>query len=181
MSIIKDLLMLLNREFPTSALIKRGLKVGKNFYRHQGCFIDPSHCFLITIGDDVTMSVHVTILAHDASTKKYLGYTKIGQVRIGNNVFIGANVTILPGVTIGDNAVIGAGSVVTKDIPAGTVAAGSPASVLMSAEDFAQKNAAIMNGCGNVFDRTYRYGKTLPSEKMQQMICATEQGIAFIE
>ena len=181
MSIIKDLLMLINREFPTKTLVKRGLKVGKNFCRHQGCFLDPSHCFLITIGDDVTMSVHVTVLAHDASTKKYLGYTKIGQVRIGNNVFIGANVTILPGVTIGDNAVIGAGSVVTKDIPADTVAAGCPACVLMSAEDFVKKNEAIMNGCGNVFDRTYRYGKALPSGKIQQMVDATEHGIAFIE
>lgn len=49
---------------------------------------------------------------------------------IGNNVWIGANVTILPNVTIGDNCVIGAGSVVTKDIPANTVAAGNPCRVL---------------------------------------------------
>ena len=89
--------MLLNREFPTKNLVKRGLKVGKNFCRHQGCFIDPSHCFLITIGD---------------------------------NVWIGGNTVVVPGVTIGSNVVIGAGSVVTKDIPDNVVAAGNPCRVI---------------------------------------------------
>jgi acetyltransferase-like isoleucine patch superfamily enzyme len=51
-------------------------------------------------------------------------------ITIGNKVWIGGNVTILPGVTIGDEAVIGAGSVVTKDIPAGVVAVGNPCKVL---------------------------------------------------
>ena len=51
-------------------------------------------------------------------------------VHIGENVWIGANVTVLPGVTIGDNAVIGANSLVTKDIPANTVAYGSPCKVI---------------------------------------------------
>ena len=106
MSVFRNIIMLLNREIPTEVLIKRGMKVGKDFNRQQGCFLDPTHCFLITIGDDVTMSIRVTVMAHDASTKKNLGYTKIGQVHIGNHVFIGANTTILPGVTIGDYAVI---------------------------------------------------------------------------
>lgn len=118
MSVFRNIIMLLNREIPTEVLIKRGMKVGKDFNRQQGCFLDPTHCFLITIGDDVTMSIRVTVMAHDASTKKNLGYTKIGQVHIGNHVFIGANTTILPGVTIGDYAVIGAGSIVTHDVPA---------------------------------------------------------------
>ena len=51
-------------------------------------------------------------------------------VHIGNNVWIGANSVILPGVTIGDNSVIGAGSVVTKDIPANVVAVGNPCKVM---------------------------------------------------
>ena len=80
MSFFRKAIMLLNREIPTETLIKRGMRVGKDFNRQQGCFIDPTHCFLITIGDDVTMSIHVTVMAHDASTKKMLGYTKIGQV-----------------------------------------------------------------------------------------------------
>ena len=79
--------------------------------------IDDSHAWLIEIGDNVTLAPRVHILAHDASTKLYLGYTKIGRVRIGNDVFIGHVTIILPGVTIGDNVVIGAGSVVKSDIP----------------------------------------------------------------
>lgn len=45
MAILKRILLLLNREVPTEALIERGMKVGENFNRQQGCFIDPSHCF----------------------------------------------------------------------------------------------------------------------------------------
>lgn len=52
------------------------------------------------------------------------------EIRVGNNVWFGAGVTVLPGVTIGDNTVIGAGSIVNKDIPANVVAAGNPCRVL---------------------------------------------------
>ena len=58
------------------------------------------------------------------------GYEYGIPVKIGNNVWIGGNSVITPGVTIGDNVVIGAGSVVTRDIPAGVVAAGTPCRVL---------------------------------------------------
>ena len=51
-------------------------------------------------------------------------------ITVGNNVWIGANVTVLPGVSIGDDAVIGAGSVVTKNIPSGVLAAGNPCRVI---------------------------------------------------
>ena len=69
-------------------LKKDGLIVGKNFNAMQGVIIDPGHCWLIEIGDNVTLAPNVHILAHDASMKKSLGYAKIGQVIIGNNVFI---------------------------------------------------------------------------------------------
>ncbi len=59
-----------------------------------------------------------------------LAYQKNLPVVIGNNVWLGAGVIILPGVTIGDNTIIGAGSVVTKDIPAGVVAVGNPCKVM---------------------------------------------------
>ena len=58
------------------------------------------------------------------------GYQYNKEVHIGNNVWIGANTVVVPGVTIGDNSVIGAGSVVTRDIPANVVAVGSPCRVL---------------------------------------------------
>lgn len=53
MSVVKDLLMLINREIPTGVLMKRGPKVGRGFNRQQGCYIDPTHCYLIETGDDV--------------------------------------------------------------------------------------------------------------------------------
>lgn len=105
--------------------IENGLKIGKNHNIQDQVILDWSHCWLIEIGDNVTIAPRVYILCHDASTKNTLGYTKIGRVRIGNNVFIGANTTILPGVTIGDNVIIGANGVVTKDIPENSVAIGN--------------------------------------------------------
>lgn len=80
------------------------MKVGDNPNFQDGIIFDPSHCWLITIGNNVTIAPRVYILCHDASTKLSLGYTKIGKVIIGNNVFIGANTTVLPSVTIGNGA-----------------------------------------------------------------------------
>lgn len=179
MSLIRRILMLLNREVPTKTLVRHGMKVGKNFNRQQGCFLDPTHCFLITIGNDVTMSIRVTVLAHDASTKKALDYTKIGQVKIGNHVFVGANVTILPNVTIGDYAVIGAGSVVTHDIPANTVAYGVPARAVCQADEYVARVRVKMNE-NNTFGEEYRMGSELDAEKKAEIISATDGKIAFI-
>lgn len=179
MSVFRNIIMLLNREIPTEVLIKRGMKVGKDFNRQQGCFLDPTHCFLITIGDDVTMSIRVTVMAHDASTKKNLGYTKIGQVHIGNHVFIGANTTILPGVTIGDYAVIGAGSIVTHDVPAKTVVAGIPAKEICSVDEYAARFQSQMNEA-NTFGDEYRMGYGLDESKKKAIFAATDGKIAFI-
>lgn len=122
-----------------SALKKAGLVVGKNFHMQNEVLIDKHHCWHITIGDDVTLAPRVYILAHDASTKRYLDYTKIGKVTIGNRVFIGAASVILPGVTIGDDVVVGVGSVVSRDIPGGVVAAGNPAREIVSTEEWISK------------------------------------------
>ena len=125
-------------------LIERGLKVGSNFNMQGGCIIDSSHCWHITIGDNVTLAPRVHILAHDASTKKFFNYVKIGKVRIGNNVFIGAGTIILPGVYIGDNVIVGAGSVVTHDIPEDSLAAGNPARVIGTCSGFIEKRKSEM-------------------------------------
>lgn len=67
---IRDLLL---REQSLDRLIEQGLIIGKNFQRQGGCIIDPSHCFLIEIGNQVTLAPRVHLLAHDASTKILLG------------------------------------------------------------------------------------------------------------
>ncbi|WP_166379643.1 sugar O-acetyltransferase [Pseudoalteromonas sp. Z9A4] len=84
----------------------------------------------ITIGDDCLIGPNVQLLAVSHATNPAERLNKenfAAQISIGNNVWIGAGVIVLAGVTIGDNAVVGAGSMVTKDVAANTVVAGSPA------------------------------------------------------
>ena len=125
-------------------LIKRGLKIGKNFKRMGGVIIDPSHCYHITIGDNVILAPRVHILAHDSSFGLYTGKTRAANVMIGNDVFVGAGSIILPGVHIGSRVIIGAGSIVTKDIPANSVAAGNPARVICNIDAYLEKEKAKM-------------------------------------
>jgi maltose O-acetyltransferase len=117
-------------------LQSRGLVLGHNVSFQEGVFIDPSHCFLISIGDDCVLAPNVRLIAHDASTKMVAGATRLGRIRIGNRCFLGDSVIVLPGVSIGDHCIVGAGSVVSRDIPAGSVAAGNPAKVLKSTRDY---------------------------------------------
>lgn len=144
MNIIKEFLYRLRGEYTTEKLISMGMKVGRNFSRLNGVILDPSHCWLIEIGDNVTIAPRVHILCHDASTKQFLNYTKIGRVTIGDNVFIGAESVVLPGVTIGSNVIIGANSTVTHDIPDNSVAVGSPARVICTLEDYLEKERKRM-------------------------------------
>lgn len=122
---IKKILRRIRGEVPLSKLINSGMKVGSNFWYGDGCSFDISHCWLIKIGNNVTFSSRVHLLAHDASIKKSVGYVKIGLINIGDNVFIGAGATIMPNVSIGNNAIVGASSVVTKSIPDGEVWGGT--------------------------------------------------------
>lgn len=108
------------------------------------------------------------ILAHDASTKKHLGYTKIGKVKIGNNVFIGAGTIILPNVSVGDNSIIDAGSVVTKDIPANTVSAGNPARVLSTLDAFLTRHIDSMNR-SPIFGKEYTLGLCANENMIKEM------------
>lgn len=135
MKILRKALSRLRGEQNIDKLIRRGLTIGRGC-RLGNCSIDPSHCFHITIGDNVVFGPQVRILAHDASTGVFLGYTRVANVNIGSNVFIGAHSIVLPGVSIGDNVVIGAGSIVSKDIPSNSVAVGTPAKVIKTIEEF---------------------------------------------
>jgi maltose O-acetyltransferase len=132
------------RRDPVSWLVKQGLVVGHNFAMLEDVSIDPCHTWHIVIGNDVTLAPRVQILAHDASTKRHFGRTRIGKVSIGDRVFVGASSIILPGVTIGSDVIIGAGSVVTGDIPDGVVVAGNPARVLCPLTEFLKRRSAEM-------------------------------------
>jgi maltose O-acetyltransferase len=116
----------------------KGVKVGRGTYIYRTCTISTSVCDDITIGSGCVLT-GCAILAHDASLKRHIGRVIASPVVIGNNCFIGFNSTILKGVKIGDNSIIGAGAVVTKDVPANSVAAGNPARVICSVEKLAAK------------------------------------------
>ena len=173
---------LIKGEQDLDKLIQRGLAVGTGFIRMEGVIIDPSHCWHISIGDHVVLAPRVHILAHDASTKVFLGYTRVANTRIGNNVFIGAGSIILPGVTLGDNVIIGAGSVVSKDIPNDTVAAGNPARVVKSLCDFLEENKRKMSP-DNVFGNQYtlRNGAFGEIEKKILLEACITNGDIYVE
>lgn len=169
LDILKRIVFRLRGEVPTSTLVGRGMRVGRNFRRMAGVILDDSHCWLIEIGDDVTLAPRVHVLCHDASTKRFLNYTKIGRVTIGDNVFIGAGTVVLPGVTIGSDVVIGANSTVTHDIPGGSVVAGSPARRLCSLSEYLAKEKNRM-GVSPCYDESYtmRSRALSPAKKEQQ-------------
>ncbi len=164
---------------PVGVRVERGLVVGKNFSMLDGVIIDYAHTWHITIGDDVTLAPRVHILAHDASTKRYLGYTRIAKVRIGNRVFIGAGSIILPGVTIGDDVVVGAGSVVTRDVPAGHVAAGNPARVLCTIDEFLSRRRREMES-SPLFGEEYTVDSGVTAAMKQEMNRRMSDGVGYI-
>jgi len=118
-----------------------GVKIG------SGCRIYTfrlgSEPFLIEIGNRVTITSGVRILTHDGSTwlfRDEMGRRyKYQKVIIGNNVFVGVNSIIMPGVIIEDKVIVGAGSVVTKSIPSGSIVAGNPAKIIGKYDDFEKK------------------------------------------
>lgn len=119
-----------------------GCKVGKNVHIGHQVRIDFGNADRITIEDDVLIANGVTLLCHMRDMKSYrVGMkamdlpAKYGDIHLGKGCYIGLNVTILPGVHIGEGAVIGSCALVTKDVPAWTVAAGVPARVVRKIED----------------------------------------------
>lgn len=143
-------------EFFEKYFIRSGWKKAR-FYKKFGyfhsigenCYI-PIHIsrretYLTAIGNNVWLTNGTKILNHDASVKVVRialntpWLDKVDKIEIGNNVFVGNDTIILPGVSIGDNCIIGAGSVVSKDVPSNSVCAGNPIRKICSIEEYADK------------------------------------------
>lgn len=113
----------------------------------------PAEPYLVKIHNNVRVAANVTFCTHDiidglfqncvqyASEREKYRFT-MGTIEVFDNVMIGANSTIMYNIKIGPNAIIGAGSVVTKDVPEGTIVAGNPARVIGSFDDLARRRAA---------------------------------------
>ena len=118
---------------------KMGCHVGKNTFFGDYVRMDTSYADMIYIGDYTHITSGCRLLCHQRDLTGYcvgdnaadLGY-RTGEIHIGKGVMVGMETIIMPGVTIGDGAIIGAGSIVTKDIPAWTIATGRPAKVIKS-------------------------------------------------
>ena len=107
----------------------KNIKLGKNVFINSGCHFQDNGGIEIGDGTMIGPRAVIVTLNHDLNPQTRLTATP-KPVKIGKNVWIGANCTILPGVSIGDNSVIGAGSVVVKSIASNVVAVGNPARVV---------------------------------------------------
>jgi acetyltransferase-like isoleucine patch superfamily enzyme len=125
---------------------KAGAKIGKGTVIPRLSMLG-TEPFLVEIGENTRFTGNATrILTHDGAVPrlKYMGvleqfYDYMGKIKIGSNCFFGNDIIILKHVTIGDNCIVGAGSVVTKSIPANSVAAGVPAKVICTVEEYAER------------------------------------------
>lgn len=127
-------------------LRKQGCKIGKDCFAMypKNLYIDYTRPSLIDIGDHVFLHKNFTIRTHDYASWVFANLyddfiPSHGRVKIGNNIWFGENCTVLKGVTIGDNCIIGYGSIVTKDIPANSIAVGIPAKVICSINEYYER------------------------------------------
>ncbi|SEA41671.1 Acetyltransferase (isoleucine patch superfamily) [Thalassobacillus cyri] len=105
----------------------------------------------VSVGKNSIIGYNTTILAHEYLIKEY----RLGDVRIGDEVMIGANSTILPGVEIGDGAIVSAGTLVHKDVPAGCFVGGNPMQVIYTEKELQarmQKDEFFMEERGQKYD-----------------------------
>lgn len=122
-------------------LKKQGLRIGVGceIYKDVSFGSEP---YLVEIGNHVRITQGCKFVTHDGGVwvlrelKSNPNLDLFGKIKVGNNVHIGLNTIVMPGVTIGDNCIIGCGAVVTKSVPSGEIWAGVPAKKIKTVEDY---------------------------------------------
>ena len=136
---------LLSRFVGGSAAARRlGVAVGQRC-RIYSCNVASEH-WLLSIGNDVTVSSDVLFITHDGTGSLFVDDRgrrfRYAPISVGSRSFIGARATILPGVKIGDDCVVAAGSVVSKSVPNGSVVAGNPARFITDTVELRERGLA---------------------------------------
>lgn len=164
LSIGRILYLLKNKD--TEFYRKLGVTIGKNVHILNS-HIDEGYPYLISIGDDVTIT-RADILAHDASTLRFLdGHVKVGKVTIGNNVFIGHGCVVLPGTVIGDNVICGANTMINGNVPSNVVIGGNPYRIICSYDEYVKKHKENMSE-SNTYSTPFASKTDIEKQKMMQ-------------
>lgn len=174
---IKYRLALRNSKSYIKYLREQGIKIGEGVIIRspQTTRIDLTRPSLVTIGNYVDMNMNFQILTHDWCSSVFRNYfhdfiNSSGKVTIGNNIYFGTNVTILKGVSIGDNCIIGACSLVTKNIPNNSVAAGIPCKVICTLEEYYEKRKkdAFLEAIEYAKSIKERFGRAANLQEMKE-------------
>ncbi len=146
---------------------KRGVEVGENCKIATTSF--GSEPYLISIGNHVQITNGVKFFTHGAAwvfREEMPDFDVFGKIKVGNNVYIGNNALIMPGVTIGNNVIIGAGSVVTKSVENDNIIAGNPATVIGNVQDLKERLSAFnLKSKGMTFQKKKEFLLSQPKER----------------
>lgn len=142
---------------------KRGKRVRSNSH------IDTLFPELIEIGDDFISAPGSVILAHDASLLLFTDKIRTEKTIIGNNVFLGSNSVVMPGIKIANRVIVGSGAIVTHDVPENSVVVGNPARVICSVDDYISKcnNKGTIHNVSEDFLKSIREGTPLDYKKIK--------------
>jgi maltose O-acetyltransferase len=160
-------------------LRQMGMHIGDSVFLPGSTWVDSTHCFLISIGDNCGFGPHCFLLAHDAQMEEFIDAARVGRITIHESCHIGAYSVILPGVEIGPRTIVGAHSVVSKSLPSNTVCAGNPAKVICSLDEYLDKHRRRLE-TRPTFDFARYNVDVLPAERRSELIRAVSDGDAYI-